>query len=69
MTKDYTIQGTSKIQREKYAADALALSSLGAPEPSEETMALIREYIDGKREVSEILQLTLERYRANPAHV
>lgn len=66
MAKDYSVQGTSKLQREKYAADALALSTLDAPEPSSEAMELMREHIDGKREISEILQLMLDRYRVKP---
>lgn len=66
MTKDYSVQGTTKLQREKYAADALALSTLDALEPSIEAMELMREHIDGKREISEILQLMLDRYRISP---
>ena len=68
MTKDYSVQGTTKLQREKYAADALALSTLDAPEPSKETLELMREHIEGKREISEIVKLTIDRYRANAAH-
>jgi hypothetical protein len=68
MAKDYSVKGTTKLQREKYAADALALSTLDAPEPSVETMALMREHIDGRREISEIVQLTIDRHRATPAH-
>jgi hypothetical protein len=48
LAKDYYVQGTTKLQREKYVSDAIALSTLDAPEPSEETMALMRDYIDGK---------------------
>ncbi len=62
MLKDYTVQGTTKIQREKYVSDAIALSTLDAPAPSEETMALMRDYIDGKREIADVLKLTIERY-------
>jgi hypothetical protein len=64
MSYDYSVQGTTKLQREKYADEALGLSTLDAPPPSEETMKLIREHIDGKREISEVLELTIERYRA-----
>ena len=67
MAKDYSVQGTTKLQREKYADEALALSTLDAPPPSEETMNLMREHIDGKREISEILELTIERYSATNA--
>lgn len=31
MSKDYSLQGTTKLQREKYADEALALSTLDAP--------------------------------------
>ena len=68
MAKDYTIQATTKLQREKYVNDALALSSLDAPEPSEDTMILMREYIDGKREIADVLKLTVERYKAETAN-
>jgi hypothetical protein len=34
MVKDYSIKGTTKLQREKYVSDALALSMVGAPAPS-----------------------------------
>jgi len=64
MAKDYSLQGTTKLQREKYVSDAIALSTLGAPAPTEEAMALLREYVDGKREIDEVLRLTIERHRA-----
>ena len=63
MGKDYSVQGTTKLQREKYVNDALALSTLDAPEPSIETMALMREYVDGKREISDVLKQTINRYK------
>jgi Flp pilus assembly protein TadB len=65
VSKDYSLQGTTKLQREKYVNDALALSALDAPEPSAETMTLIREYVDGKREISDVLTQTIDRYRVN----
>ena len=63
MAKDYSVQGTTKLQREKYVSDAIALATLDAPEPSEETMSLMRDYVDGKREISEVLELTIGRYK------
>ena len=65
MAKDYSIQGTTKLQREKYANDALAISVLDAPEPSDEAMALMNEYIDGKRELADAVQATIERYKVS----
>jgi hypothetical protein len=35
MAKDYSVQGTTKLQREKHVNDAIALSTLDEPEPSE----------------------------------
>ena len=67
MVKDYSLQGTTKLQREKYADKAFALSTLDAPPPSEETLELMREHINGKREISEILKMTIERYTADNA--
>ena len=63
MAKDYSVQGTTKLQREKLMNDAIALSTLDAPGPSEETVSLMREYVDGMREIDEVLKLTIERYR------
>jgi hypothetical protein len=66
MAKDYSISGTTKLQREKYVNDALALTVLGAPEPTPETRALMQEYIDGKREIADILKATVARYKVTP---
>jgi hypothetical protein len=63
MAKDYSVKGTTKLQREKLMNDAIALSTLDAPPPSVETMALINEYVDGNREISEVLELTIKRYK------
>jgi len=63
MAKDYSIQGTTKLQREKLMNDAIALSTLDAPPPTKETMALLHDYVDGKREISEVLDMTIRRYK------
>jgi hypothetical protein len=65
MAKDYSVQGTTKLQREKYMNDALALSTLDAPEPSAEAFELAQEYIDGKIELADALRITIERYTQN----
>ena len=43
--------------------DALAIATLDADAPTERTMNLIQEYIDGKKEISEILKETIAYYR------
>jgi len=62
MGKKYSIKNTTKVQREKIANEALGISTLDAAEPSEETMALMDEYIDGKMELEEVLEKTIQRY-------
>ena len=62
MAKDYSVQGTTKLQREKYVSDAIALSTLDAPEPSEVAMSLMQEYIDGKCEISDARKRIIEHY-------
>ncbi|MDR1564030.1 MAG: hypothetical protein LBS74_03645 [Oscillospiraceae bacterium] len=61
-TKEYSIDRTTKVQREKIVREALGLSTLDAPEPSTETMQLVQEYVDGKTEISDILSQTIVRY-------
>lgn len=62
MAKNYSIKDTTKVQREKIANEALGLSTLDAPEPSAEVMALVKEYIDGKMEIEEVLAAVIQLY-------
>lgn len=62
--KKYTIAETTKVQREKIANDALSISMLDAKKPTDETMKLVRNYIDGEKEISDILKATIKRYRS-----
>ena len=65
MAKKYSISETTRVQREKIANDALALSTLDAPEPSADTLELVDEYVKGNMEIKDVLQKTIERYRAS----
>ena len=66
MAKKYKIAETTKVERERIAVDALGLSTLDADMPSNETMALMGEYIEGRRELADILQETIQKYRIQP---
>ncbi len=68
MAKDYSVQGTTKLQREKYISDAIALSTLDAPEPSDTAKKLMEEYIDGKCELSAARERMIEHYKAEAAN-
>ncbi|MCQ4725645.1 hypothetical protein NE664_03085 [Anaerotignum faecicola] len=61
--KKYSIKETTKVGREKIVNDALAIATLDAAAPTERTMNLVQEYIDGKKEISEILKETIAYYR------
>lgn len=63
MFKKYSIAETTRVEREKIVNDALALSTLDAAEPTEQTRKLINQYIVGKMEISEVLKKTILRYR------
>jgi len=62
MKKKYSIEETTRVEREKIAIDALGLSTLDADMPSDDTMALMNEYVEGKRELADILQETIQKY-------
>lgn len=63
-TKKYSIAETTKVQREKITKDALSISMLDAKEPTDETMKLVKSYVDGKKEISDILRATINRYKS-----
>lgn len=60
--KKYSIKETTKVEREKIVQDAYAIAiSTGEP-PTEEMIQLVQEYVDGKKEISEILEETIRKY-------
>ena len=65
MSKKYSVSETTRVQREKIANDALAISILDAPEPSKDTLELVDEYIKGNMEISDVLKKTIEQYRVS----
>lgn len=58
----FLIKNTTKEQRQQFVNDALALSILDAPEPTEDIKALTQKYIDGEMEIEEIEQIVLKKY-------
>ena len=59
----YSVKNTTTVQREKLRNIALSYSILDAAEPTNETMKLVDQYFDGKIEISDALEKTIERYR------
>ncbi len=54
MPEDYSIQNTTKLQREKYISDTLNLARLGGTEPSDAAKSIAQEYIDGKTALADV---------------
>ncbi|MDR1061778.1 MAG: hypothetical protein LBL83_11355 [Clostridiales bacterium] len=63
MPKNYAVKDTTKVQREKYANEAMSIAILAAPEPSKFAQDCMREYIDGRRELSDVRQQIISHYR------
>lgn len=59
----YSVKNTTKIEREKLRNVALCYSTLDAAEPSKDTMDLVNEYVAGKLEIADALEIVLDKYR------
>lgn len=64
---DYSIQNTTRKQREELVKSALAISLSGAEEPTSKTMKLVRQYIDGEKELEEVQKEIVNQYRHGTA--
>ena len=59
----YLIKDTTKEQRKQLVKKAYAISLASGEEPSEETLEMLKEYIDGKTELREIQEKIINKYR------
>lgn len=59
----YLISETTEEERRLIAEKALAISLSGADRPSEETLELVNDYIEGRKELQEIEQLVINKYK------
>lgn len=60
---DYLIENTTREDRIKLVKDALGISLSGASIPSDDTLKLVKEYIDGNMELEEVQKQVVERYK------
>ncbi|MBE6173205.1 MAG: hypothetical protein E7153_10245 [Enterococcus faecium] len=60
----YSIKNTTEIEREKFRNVALSYSTLGATEPSDNTMKLVEGYLVGNMEIVNVLETVIEKYRS-----
>lgn len=59
----YSIKNTTKEERKEIVKKALAISLLGADMPSDDTLELAKQYIDGKIEIDELQRIVLDKYK------
>jgi hypothetical protein len=56
------IENSTKEERQERVNHAIAISMLGAPAPSQETIDLFQKYIDGEMELDEIQKILIEKF-------
>lgn len=62
MRLEYSVPAATKKERQKLVEDAVAISTLDAPEPSASTKKLLDQFIDGNVTPDEMLKRTIQRY-------
>lgn len=63
LSKEYFIPTTTREEREKMVNNALALSTLDAPEPTRHTKQLADQFIEGNLSEEDMLRVAIERYQ------
>lgn len=59
--KSYLIKDTTRKERENLVKKALYITSAGDCLPSDEAIEIMKEYIDGKKELEEVQKEIIER--------
>ena len=60
---DYSINKSTKGERKELVKKALGISISGTDVPTNETLALAKQYIDGKIELKELQEKVINKYR------
>lgn len=58
----YLIANSTREERKRYIAEAIAISTLDSKEPTTFGKTLYKQYIDGKMELSEIEEKIIKYY-------
>ena len=61
---NYLISETTKEERTELVYKALGISMSDADKPSDEALALAKEYIDGNMELEEIQKKVIDMYKS-----
>ena len=59
---EYSVDKTTRKDRIKLVKKALAISISGADVPTDETLNLTKDYVDGKIELEELRQKIIDKY-------
>ena len=59
---EYSVDKTTRKDRIKLVKKALAISIAGADVPTDETLNLTKDYVDGKIELEELQQKIIDKY-------
>lgn len=59
----YSIANTTKEQRERFVAEAIAINLLGAEPLTKENRDLLQTYIDGKNELDDLQKMIIDKYK------
>ena len=62
---EYSVDKTTRKDRIKLVKKALAISISGADVPTDETLNLTKDYVDGKIELEELQQRIIDKYNKN----
>lgn len=62
---EYSVDKTTRKDRIKLVKKALAISISGADVPTDETLNLTKDYVDGKIELEELQQKIIDKYNKN----
>lgn len=62
---EYSVDKTTRKERIKLVKKALAISISGADVPTDETLNLTKEYVDGKIELEELQKRIIDKYNKN----
>ena len=62
---EYSVDKTTRKERIKLVKKALAISISGADVPTDETLNVTKDYVDGKIELEELQKKIIDKYNKN----
>ncbi len=60
---NYLIENTTRQERIAIVKKALGISISGADVPTDETLKIVKQYVDGEKELEDVQKEVIERYK------